>query len=289
MEGIRVGLFELSFYGDDQAYPLTPPPWHAGFEFQSKTEVSKASVFSHSLQLHLENKNIHRNESWDFLICRNEIWELWTDQNGDYIFTNPMQSLHRQLVIDRQFTDGEVYGNFQDSTKPNYPLPQDLEIVFFVNWLGQFNDMILHASGMVHEGRGYAFAGRSGVGKSTLISSLAQETGVTVLGEDQVILRKLGDDFWLFGTPWHENRNLCSHIGAPLEKIYFLEQQDSQSVEEVTPTDGVARLLQTAFIPYYHPKLVDRLLERLALLSEQIPLRQLSYNLGTNVLEMITG
>jgi len=268
---------------------MKTPPWHAGFDLNTKTEVIEASVFSHPLKLQLEHRTISRKDSWESLVCRNEIWELWTGAQGNFIFTNPMQSLHRQLIIDQDFSKGVVYGKFKELINQYYPLPQDLEIVFFVNWLGKFQDMILHASGMVYEGRGYVFAGRSGVGKSTLISSLSQEPGVTVLGEDQVIMRKLGDKFWIFGTPWHENRNLCSPSGAPLEKFFFLERQNKQTVEEISAVDGVTRLLQTAFIPYYRPKLVDRLLERLTRLSEMVSMNVLSYNLGTNVLKMITG
>jgi len=221
------------------------------------------------------------------MICHNKIWELWTDKEGNFNFTNPNQSLHRQIVINPQFTKGKVYGDFTNNAKQNYPLPQVLEIVFFVNWLGQFSDLILHASGINFEGRGYVFAGRSGVGKSTLAASLAKETGVTVLGEDQIILRLIDDKFWIFGTPWHQNRSLCSPMGVPLEKIYFLEKNGSQTIRKISRIDGVTRLLQTAFIPYYRPEVVKKLLERLDLLSEHVPMNLLSYELGTNVLSMI--
>jgi len=288
MNGIRVGLLELWFTEEHGSYPINFPPWHSGFRIDKKQpEVFETSVFSHSLELQLEQRHLLRNKAWESLICRNKIWELWTDKEHNYIFTNPMQPLHRQIIINQQFTKGVVNGNFNQPPKQNYPLPQDLEIVFFVNWLGHFKDLILHASGMVHEGKGYVFAGQSGVGKSTLAASLAKETGVTILGEDQIILRLIDDTFWIFGTPWHVNRSLCSPMGVPLEKVFFLEKKGIQIIKRISHMDGVTRLLQTALIPYYRPEVVKNLLERLELLSEHVPMNLLSYELGSNVFSMM--
>jgi len=288
MNGIRVGLLELRFTEEHRSYPINFPPWHSGFKIDSKKpEVFETSVFYHSLQLQLEHKHLLRSEEWDSLISRNNIWELWTDKEHNFILTNPMQPLHRQIIINQQFTRGMVIGKFNQPSKYNYPLPQDLEIVFFVNWLGHFKDLILHASGMVYEGKGFVFAGRSGVGKSTLAASLAKETGVTILGEDQVVLRLIDDKFWIFGTPWHENRSLCSPMGVPLEKVFFLEKKGIQIINKISQMEGVTRLLQTALIPYYRPEVVKKLLERLELLSERVPMNLLSYELGSNVFSMM--
>jgi len=283
-----VGLLNLWFEKEHRAYPIKIPPRYTNFRIdRNESEVFATSVFSHSLKLQLEHRQYLKTEVWESLIFRNRIWELWTDHEANFVFSNPNHSLHRQIVINPQFTTGKVYGDFINSLEQNYPLPQYMEIVFYVNWLGQFKDLILHASGMVYEGKGYVFAGRSGVGKSTLAASLAKETGVTILGEDQIVLRLIEDKFWIFGTPWHLNRSLCSPSGVPLEKVFFLDKNISQTIKKLSRMDGVTRLLQTAFIPYYRPEVVEYLLERLDLLPEHVPLNLLSYELGTNVLSMI--
>ena len=58
---------------------------------------------------------------------------------------------------------------------------------------------------------------------------------------------------------------------------------------QYSPPAGVARLLQTAFIPYYRPAAVAAILDRLALLAEHVPFHTLSYQLGEDVLELIQG
>jgi len=291
MHGIKVAGFKLWIDCKTNSQVLNFPPWHAKFEITTNnTEVEPTSVFSEKLILHFLNHVRSMQHKAKKLICRNKIWELWQDQQDNYHFLNPEQHLLRHIIIDSQFSEGTILGNHSNiQVSKNYPLPQVLEIVLFANWFGGFGDVILHALGIAIDGKGYAIAGHSGVGKSTLAATLSNMPGVTILGEDQVILRLIDNRFWIFGTPWHLDRSLCSPAGVALEKVYFLKQRGKNVVELISPMDSVTRLLQTAFIPYYRPEIVKKQLDRLALLADQIPFFELSYQLGTNILQVILG
>lgn len=237
--------------------------------------------------LRVRNELLPEAKAWGTCLCANEIWELWLDKAGRYVFVAPRQSPPRRVVVDADFTSGEVLGDFATSNGQGlYPL-QSLDIRLFANWLASFGDVILHAAGVAVDGRGYCFTASAGVGKSTLAASLSANTSVTVLGEDQVILRYLEGRFWIYGTPWHLDPAMCSPLGVPLEKLFFLERSIEQQVEPLISMEGITRLLQTAFIPYYRPEAVSTILDRLALLPEQVPFYTLSYRLGTDVLELI--
>lgn len=192
-------------------------------------------------------------------------------------------------MVDQQFSQGKVIGNFLSlKGEPFYPI-QFTDIVFFSNWLANFGDLILHASGIAFNGCGYCFAGKSGVGKSTLVDHLIQHEGVTLLGEDQVILRVLDGCFWIYGTPWHEAPERCSPVGVPLEKIFFLDKKGENTIESITPFEGFTRLMQTAFIPYYRPQAVQDIMKMLTQLSETIPYNELSFIYGSDPLNLILG
>lgn len=268
---------------------MEDPPWHKGFRTAEITaEVPQASAFSADFEFTLENHLISADSISGPVLCQTKIWQLNLDQEGKYIFTNPLQALRRKLVVDIGFTNGRLLGDFKRFEQVgNYPLPQDLEIVFYANWLGNFGDLILHASGIALDGKGYAFVGPSGVGKSTLAGLLKDEPGVTVLGEDQLVLRYLGDTFWIFGTPWHQDRSLCSPMGVPLEKLFFLEKNGESSLKQLSALQGITKLLQTAFIPYYRPDVLEKILGRLDLLAQSILFSRLSYVPGDNILARI--
>jgi hypothetical protein len=108
-----------------------------------------------------------------------------------------------------------------------------------------------------------------------------------VLGEDQVILRYLEGRFWIFGTPWHLNASLCSPLGVPLDKLFFLDRTSGHGAGPFGPLEGTARLLQTAFVPYYDRAGVTRILDTLARLAEQVRFYTLGYRLGADLLELV--
>ena len=238
-----------------------------------------------SLSIHHDQHWIKKN--WGEPICVTKIWELWRDQHGQNIFVSPRQVPPKSVIIDPDFRAGEILGDFSLFTyEPIYPL-SSIDIRIMVNWLAGFGDLILHAAGVGIDGEGYCFIGESGRGKSTLASVLSKQNSVTVLGEDQVVLRYLDGKFWIFGTPWHEHVEMCSPVGVPLKKIFFLDREMEQHIKMVSPSEGMIQILQTAFVPYYLHDKIQLIMERLTLLGEVIPFLALNFKLGSEILPSI--
>lgn len=285
---LRIAKLPFRLDASESRIKLNTPPSHAKF---LKNNPDKQEYFSYDQRkLHLQiNNNLLKRQNLNIspIQCV-EIWELWKDEAGNFIFVAPRQSPPQYISVDPVFTEGNVYSEYPSNNQQGiYPIFNDLEIVFFVNWLGTFGDILLHASGVILDGKGYAFIGTSGAGKSTLASTLAEEPAVTVLGEDQVILRLIDGQFCIYGTPWHLNPAMCSPQEVPLEKLFFLEKNGEYAAEPIKPSDGITRILQTAFIPYYRPELVAKILDHLITLAVKIPFRSLSYPLGSDVWKLI--
>jgi len=290
--GLRVAGLEFWLDARGSAVRLAPPPGHAQFLARETSEVAgqfaagPASEVFGRLVLRVRSAPLLAGPGGERLLYRTVNRELWLDVAGRYVLTAPRQSPPRRAVIEPDFSSGEVFGEFAGNGTSHYPL-LGLDNVILCNWLASYGDVILHASGVALGGKGYAFVGPAGVGKSTLAAHLAQRHGALVLGEDQVALRYLGGRFWIYGTPWHLNPAMCSPRGIPLESLFFLERTGSARVAPCASVDGVARLLQTAFVPYYNRAGVARILDRAALLVEQVPLGTLSYCLGDDVAGLI--
>jgi hypothetical protein len=108
-----------------------------------------------------------------------------------------------------------------------------------------------------------------------------------VLGEDQVVLRYYDGEFRIYGTPWQAHEGLCAPLGVLLDKLFFLERAVTTPLSSLSAGAGVAHLLRTAFVPYYRPDAVTAILDRLALLGEQVPFHTLACRLGSDVLAQI--
>jgi hypothetical protein len=284
--GLRVARLGLWLDARSIGLHMVAPPLHTKF-LQGEQGFQDPFSGKGDLVLHVKNATLPETIPGAARLSHSENWELWLDEHERFIFLAPRQSPPVRVVVEPGFTTGELLGDFSSSAGADvYPL-EILEIRFFANWLATFGDVILHASGVVVDGKGYAFIGPAGAGKSTLAASLLANHAALVLGEDTIILRCLEDRFWIYGTPWHLDPDMCSSHGAPLEKLFFLDKAAPQGVERLTPADGITRILQTAFIPYYLPKALSAILDRLGLLAERVPFHSLSYPLGFDAWKLI--
>ena len=101
------------------------------------------------------------------------------------------------------------------------------------------------------------------------------------------MLRKMDGQFQIFGTPWHETTDMCSPVGVPLKKVFFLDRNASQVIAPVRGFDAIVQIMQTAFYPIYRPDVVERILDRLSFLAETVGFYSLAYQRGTDVLQAI--
>lgn len=213
-------------------------------------------------------------------------WQVGLNQAGNYVFTFNRPLPERLLIMEPDFSSGTLYLQATKLIKDPFSL-NTLDIIVYSNWLANKGDLLLHASSVAINGKGYAFVGRSGAGKSTLVAKLAEEHRVTVLGEDQVALRYLNGAYWIFGTPWHLNMDMCSPIGVPLQGIFFLDREAADILAPLQPHQGFTRLMQTSFIPYYRPPQVSLIMDNLERLSREIPFSLLAYRLGDDIIKTV--
>src|SRR5690606_24820608 len=115
---------------------------------------------SHTITLEVIQKKMDRETQWDKLIARTQIWELWQKNEQELVFSNPTQSVYRQLIVQKDFSSGQLLGDFEAEPEALL-LPKELEIVFYVNWLGLFGDLLLHAAAVRIGEDGYAFIGQA--------------------------------------------------------------------------------------------------------------------------------
>lgn len=217
------------------------------------------------------------------LTCLTDIWELRRTDQGGLVFSTKRNNFPKTLIIENNYTKADLFGNFKTTDGLlTYPL-ENLDMLIAVNWLAEQGDLVLHASGVIVDGEGYAFLGKSGAGKSTLAAALAKDHHAQVLGEDQIILRHMENKFWIFGTPWHENPAMCSPEGIPLAALFFLDRETDYGIQSISAPEGLSRIMQTAFVPYYRPELIPSIIDNLVKLAVEIPFYQLSYRLGEDV------
>jgi hypothetical protein len=142
-------------------------------------------------------------------------------------------------------------------------------------------------------GQGHLFVGQSGAGKTTMARLWQNDPGISILSDDRIVLRQMGGQLWMFGTPWHGEEEAALPARAPLKRVYFLSHGPESHFEPrmvATPwTDMMARILAAAFVPFYDKGALDFILGFIEGMVNTVPGYELTFAPDARVVELIQG
>jgi hypothetical protein len=223
------------------------------------------------------------------------LWQLY-QENGSCLFqfTSPTFGSHpyKAARFNPDFTYGEVYldSQFFKTERSIYPLDYPLDELLIVNSLARGRGVEIHACGILDsQSGGHLFVGQSTAGKTTMAKLWEAESGVEVLSDDRIILRKIGDTIWMYGTPWHGEAMLASPTRIPLGRIYFLEKGEKNGLFSLNPPNSITRLFACSFPPFHNRNAIDFTLTFLEEVVRTVPCCELRFKPEKSVVGFIRG
>lgn len=150
-----------------------------------------------------------------------------------------------------------------------------------------FNSFLFHSALIEYEGRGYAFAAKSGTGKSTHIALWKKRFGdnVRIINGDKPIFRYVDGRFLAYGTPWCGKEGLSENASVPLAAICFLERGENNTISALDGTDSVTRLFPQILMPSDAASL-DALFPLLDAMIKSVPCYLLKCNMDIEAAEV---
>ena len=220
-------------------------------------------------------------------------WQLYY-KDGAYLFrftSLVFGSLPYKIAFfNPEFSSGEIllHRPFFKTGQSVDPLAYPLDELLTINLLARGRGTEVHACGIVDSlGRGHLFVGQSGAGKSTIARLWESEPGITVLSDDRIILRKMENTIWMYGTPWHGEAGLASSAKAPLIGVYFLEHWKENELIPYKLTESLGRLFACSFPPFYSREGIDFTLGFLEEVVKATPCHELRFLPDKSVIEFI--
>ena len=223
---------------------------------------------------------------------------LWQLRRVDGVFLFSFSSEvfgpipYKVALFKKNFSMGEVllhrpYFNTDQSLTPlGYPLDE----LLFTNFLALGRGVEVHACGVTDsQGRGHLFVGQSTAGKTTIAILWENEPDITVLSDDRIILRRIENKIWMYGTPWHGEAMLGSPSRAPLTAVYFLEKGQKNKLISQKASDSISRLFTCSFPPFYNRDALDFTLGFLEDVVKNVPCYELKFTPDKSVVEFIKG
>jgi hypothetical protein len=185
------------------------------------------------------------------------LWSAYASSTGtQFYFSSPAVGPrpYKAAWFDPSFERGHVVLNrssFRQRTSI-FPLEYPLDELAMMHRLALGQGVEVHALGLADgDGSGYLFLGHSGAGKSTTARLWMAQSGVNLLSDDRIILRKHDEKYWMYGTPWHGDAGVASPDRAPLSAIFLLEQAPRNEVASLSASTAAVEIFARAFVPHY--------------------------------------
>jgi len=144
------------------------------------------------------------------------------------------KSLHRVAVFNADHTQGRIYNDRDDvflkgnlSSLTLFPSDQ----ILLARVLADRQGLYLHSCGVNFQGQGLLFAGNSEAGKSTTATLLKGKA--KILCDDRMIIRKITDEFKIYGTWSHGDVPDVSAGSVPLRAILFLNKSEKNYMKQI--------------------------------------------------------
>lgn len=146
------------------------------------------------------------------------------------------------LLTNKSFSDCRCALNGNASMR-NFGLNSALMMIFAFK--GSFEDTVLiHASLVRHDEKGYAFIAKSGTGKSTHVNLwLSHIPGCDLMNDDNPIVRIIDGKAYIYGSPWSGKTPCYRNVKAALGAITRIDRATSNSVDQLSVVEAFASLL----------------------------------------------
>lgn len=222
------------------------------------------------------------------------LWKLYREgENYLFRFTSPYYGSlpYKEASFNLDFTEGKVrlHRPFFDSARPIYPMEYPLDELLMLNQLAMGKGVEVHSSGIIDSsGKGFLFVGQSGAGKTTMTRLWQKHEGVQILSDDRIILRKVDNNIWMYGTPWHGEAEISCAAQARLSHIFFLRHGQKNVLVSQKRAESAVRLFACGFPPFYSPSGLDFTLSFYDELTGSVPCSELIFLPDDEVISFIS-
>lgn len=208
------------------------------------------------LRLQKQKNNAQRKEKekylgpdldWRISKYKNKfLLEGGTSGNFQVFFDKSFKKLDVSIInSDRQWKLADVFVGF-------------LQIFLIYYFASKGRGLVVHSTGIkdkAKRGKGYLFAGISGAGKTTTSKIWdKQAKDIMVLNDDRIIIRKINNKFYLYGTPWHGDFSDYLKVSverARLSKLFFIYHKNKNKAQKVIPREFFNLFFQSVFLPFW--------------------------------------
>ena len=246
-----------------------------------------------NIRFHVHHGPLPDMDSRDIIFDSGHTWALFRSDNKYVLQNNPLGSDSSPdifIVLNSNFKSGDIFLDYDPSYKTDLsnPLGWPLNQILMIFLLSLGRGILFHACGIDDGGNGVLFLGNSGHGKSTM-GKLWLENQCSVINDDRIVVREKGDQFWMYGTPWHGDLAEWSLNELPIRKIFFLNPGGKNNAIRKNGAEAVSMLIARSFPPFWDQKSMTYTMNLCHRLVDNIPCHELSFEPDERIIDFVRG
>ncbi len=141
------------------------------------------------------------------------------------------------------FKESKVAILGENWSQRNYGLNNALMMTYAFASADQYT-MLMHASVIRHQGKGYLMTAPSGTGKSTHTRLWYDNIpGCDLMNDDNPVVRIVDGQAIVYGSPWSGKTRCYRNIQAPVGGIVRIQQRPENSIRTLSPLEAFSNLL----------------------------------------------
>lgn len=213
-------------------------------------------------------------------IVNPQFWSIWRSDTSLHILTvYPPSSKTKRSVLDFSF-EKNIWNLTLDTDKESVdPLeyPLDGLIIYYLTVIK--GDILIHASGINSEGKGYIFSGISGKGKSTM-AGIWKENGTEVIHDDRLVIRNNGSLFVFHNTPVYDNEIPKESM---LDRIFLIEHGKENRMERLYGARAISSVISNCIQHNWGETTIATLLASVTKLCNSVPVYRLYFKPDSSI------
>ena len=141
------------------------------------------------------------------------------------------------------FKESKVAILGENWSQRNYGLNNALMMTYAFASADQYT-MLMHASVIRHQGKGYLMTAPSGTGKSTHTRLWYDNIpGCDLMNDDNPVVRIVDGQAIVYGSPWSGKTRCYRNIQAPVGGIVRIQKRPENSIRTLSPLEAFSNLL----------------------------------------------
>jgi hypothetical protein len=213
-----------------------------------------------------------------------EFWSIYKNRNDLFIKTIfPHSGEKKEAVLRFSLTENnwDLWSSSNGKVIDPMSYPLDGLILYYLTVI--HGDILIHASGACHNGRGYLFSGVSGKGKTTM-ARLWDNHGAKIIHDDRLIVRKQDKGFFMFNTPVYNNDK---PLESRLDRIFIIDHGSGNEIIPVSGAECVSLIMANCIQHNWNHDIIARLLDSVSIMTESIPAAKLFFLPDKSIIEFI--